>query len=81
VDLGGAGEHHAAFFTESRTRSLGWSPVQEIRVVILPQYPSPSGLGSRLANGPPGLEEVLGCTLHSSEKIGTPLVVVPGAAK
>ncbi len=32
VDLGGAGEIHAAFFTESRTRRSGWRHVQEIRV-------------------------------------------------
>jgi hypothetical protein len=32
VDLGGAGELHAAFLIESRTCSLGWSHVQEIRV-------------------------------------------------
>jgi hypothetical protein len=32
VELGGAGEPHAAFFMESRTRSRGWSHVQEIRV-------------------------------------------------
>src|SRR5271163_3264873 len=28
----GVGEPHAAFLTESRTRSRGWSHVQEIRV-------------------------------------------------
>ena len=37
VDLGGAAELHAAFLTESRTCSLGWSHVQEIRVAALVQ--------------------------------------------
>jgi hypothetical protein len=32
VELVGVGEAHAAFLTESRTRSHGWSHVQEIRV-------------------------------------------------
>ena len=32
VELVGVGEPHAAFLTESRTRSHGWSLVQEIRV-------------------------------------------------
>jgi hypothetical protein len=32
VELVGVGEPHAAFLTESRTRSHGWSHVQEIRV-------------------------------------------------
>src|SRR5271170_8375040 len=32
VKLVGVGEPHAAFLTESRTRSHGWSHVQEIRV-------------------------------------------------
>jgi hypothetical protein len=32
VGLVGVGEPHAAFLTESRTRSHGWSHVQEIRV-------------------------------------------------
>jgi hypothetical protein len=32
VELGGVGEPHAAFLTENRTRSHGWSHVQEIRV-------------------------------------------------
>ena len=46
VGLGGAGELHAAFLTESRRRSLGWSRVQEIRVgIIVHRSPSPSGLG------------------------------------
>jgi hypothetical protein len=32
VELAGAGELHAAFLNESRTRSRGWRPVQEIRI-------------------------------------------------
>jgi hypothetical protein len=32
VELVGVGEPHAAFLTERRTRSHGWSHVQEIRV-------------------------------------------------
>ena len=32
VELVGVGESHAAFLTESRTRSGRWSRVQEIRV-------------------------------------------------
>jgi hypothetical protein len=32
VELVGAGEVHAAFLNESRTRRCGWSPVQEIRI-------------------------------------------------
>jgi hypothetical protein len=32
VDLAGAGELHAAFLNESRTRGYWWRPVQEIRI-------------------------------------------------
>ena len=35
--------------------------------ISLPPYPSPSGLGSRLAAGPPGLDALLGRTCPSSE--------------
>ena len=35
--------------------------------ISLPQYPSPFGLGSRLAAGPPGLDALLGRTCPSSE--------------
>jgi spermidine/putrescine transport system ATP-binding protein len=31
VEMVGAGEHHAAFLTESRTRDPAWSPVPEMR--------------------------------------------------
>src|SRR5882757_5507262 len=46
---------------------LGWgSSAVECRTygaqISLPQYPSPSGLGSRLAAGPPGLDALLGRT-------------------
>ena len=55
VDLGGPGELHVAFPTESRTRSLGWSYVQEIRV---------GSSSICTAAGPPGLDELLGPTFH-----------------
>jgi hypothetical protein len=49
VDIGGAGELHAAFLTESRTRTLGWSHVQEIRVasssIDIPALPGWATLG------------------------------------
>jgi len=32
VELSGAGERHAAFLNESRTRGYWWRPVQEIRI-------------------------------------------------
>jgi hypothetical protein len=32
AELGGVGEPHVAFLTESHTRSYGWGHVQEIRV-------------------------------------------------
>jgi hypothetical protein len=48
VELGGVGELHAAFLTESRTREPVWSLVQEIRVArqIRPTYaPRLAGAG------------------------------------
>jgi hypothetical protein len=52
ADLGGAGELHAAFLIESRTRSLGWSHVQEIRVgTIIHKVSQPYRAG--LADVPP----------------------------
>jgi hypothetical protein len=49
---------------------LGWHYVVEWRTYgarVFLQYPSPSGLGSRLADGPLGLDELLSRTFHSSE--------------
>ena len=43
--------------------------------ISLPPYPSPSGLGSRLDAGPPGLDGLLGRTCHSSEINRNPHVV------
>jgi hypothetical protein len=33
VELSGAGEFHAAFLNESRTRGCWWRPVREIRIL------------------------------------------------
>src|ERR1700679_1740474 len=53
------------------TAKSGWGRVRwsaaPTALIIFPQYPSPSGLGSRLADGPPGLDALLGRTFHSSE--------------
>jgi hypothetical protein len=67
VDLGGAGELHAAFLNESRTRSLGWSHVQEIRVGLSSVDTQPFRAGLCFADGPPGLDELPVCTFHHSE--------------
>jgi hypothetical protein len=65
VELGGAGELHAAFLTESRTLTLGWSHVQEIRVasssIDIPALP---GWADVWTTGPPGLDGLLGRTFH-----------------
>jgi hypothetical protein len=46
---------------------LGGATYRKSGSAILDQYPSPSGLGSRLATGPPGLDKLLGRRFHSSE--------------
>jgi hypothetical protein len=57
VELGGFGKLHAPFLTERRTRGL----VQR----CVAGNPG-SGLGSRLADGPPGLRSMAIFTCHSS---------------
>jgi hypothetical protein len=58
-----------------------WSAAPTALGIIIHRCPSPSGLGSRLADGPPGLDELLARTFHSSELNRHRHVVVTGKAK
>src|SRR5271170_2222825 len=75
VELVGVGEPHAAFLTESRTRSHGWSHVQEIRVAHLPRLAVGAYMGRKSWRSPPlfccGWKLLLNSSSRSHSKAGS----------